>query len=79
MARELTPLSIPISRYLEGNVIKKDETLALEVYPTGCETGAEIKGADITKPLATDDVEAIKQALVDHQGLLFRDQPLTDR
>ena len=53
--------------------------MTVEVHPTGGDTGAEIRGVDISQPLSAEDVTAIEQAFVDHQVLLFRDQPLTDR
>ena len=53
--------------------------MALEVHPSWGDTGAEIRGIDISNPLTTDEVAVIEQAFVDHQVLLFRDQPLTDR
>jgi len=39
--------------------------------------GAEISGVDLSKALSDETVAAIRQALVDHQVIFFRDQDLT--
>ena len=39
--------------------------------------GAEISGVDLAQPLAGETVAAIRQALVQHQVIFFRDQDLT--
>jgi taurine dioxygenase len=39
--------------------------------------GAELGGVDLSKPLADETVAAIRQALVEHQVIFFRDQALT--
>ena len=51
--------------------------MTIEVLNTGCDVGAEIAGADLTKPLASHDVARIEQAFLDHQVLLFRGQELS--
>lgn len=53
--------------------------MAVEVHPSGCDAGAEIRGVDISRPLAAAEIAAIEQAFVDHMVLLVRGQPLTDR
>lgn len=39
--------------------------------------GAELSGVDLAQPLADDTVASIRQALVQHQVIFFRDQTLT--
>jgi taurine dioxygenase len=39
--------------------------------------GAEITGVDLAQPLPDDTIAAIRQALVEHQVIFFRDQDLT--
>lgn len=39
--------------------------------------GAEIGGIDLTKPLHAEDVAAMRQALLDHLVIFFRDQPMS--
>ena len=39
--------------------------------------GAEVSGLDLTQPLSEDAAEALRQGLVEHQVLFFRDQPMT--
>lgn len=53
--------------------------MSVEVIPSGCDVGAEIKGLDLTKPLLGEEVAAVERAFVDHTVLIFREQPLTDR
>ena len=45
--------------------------MTIEVHPTGCDVGAEIKGADLTKPLPADAIAQIEEAFRAHQVLLF--------
>lgn len=40
--------------------------------------GAEIGGVDLREPLKDETVSEIRQALLDHLVIFFRDQPLTD-
>jgi len=49
----------------------------MEIVPTDRDVGAEVRGLNIAEPLASDDLAAVENAFVDHQVLLFRDQPLT--
>jgi len=53
--------------------------MAIEVLNTGCDVGAEIRGADLTKPLASQDVAQVEAAFRDRQVLLFRGQELSAR
>jgi len=50
----------------------------LSVRPLTAAIGAEIAGVDLRRPLADEAVAAVRQALLDHLVVFFRDQPLTD-
>ncbi len=49
------------------------------VKPLSVHIGAEIDGVDLTQPLATAQVNAIRQALLDWKVVFFRDQHLDHR
>lgn len=51
------------------------ETIA--VQPLTRRIGALIDGIDLTRPLAPQQVADVRRALLAHQGIFFRDQPLT--
>ena len=53
--------------------------MAVEIHPTGCDVGAEVQGADLSKPMAASDVARIEQAFLDRQVLLFRGDVLGPR
>ncbi len=50
---------------------------SLKIRRTSGALGAEISGVDLSGPLADGVVAAIRQALVEHQVIFFRDQILT--
>src|SRR5476651_2829107 len=50
---------------------------SLTVTPLSTALGAQISGVDITQPLNPEQRDAIEQALLKHQVLFFRDQPIT--
>lgn len=50
----------------------------IEVRPTGAALGADILGADLSKPLTAAAFGAIHRAWMDHLVLRFRGQTLTD-
>ena len=52
-------------------------TTALTIRPLTPTLGAEVLGIDLTQPLSDADVAAVRQALLDHQVIFFRDQRLT--
>jgi len=52
--------------------------MAIEVVPTGAALGAVVSGIDISAPLSESDMEAVQQAWLDHQVLLFRGQKISD-
>jgi taurine dioxygenase len=50
--------------------------MSLTITPLSCALGAQISGVDITQPLNVEQRDAIEQALLKHQVLFFREQPL---
>ena len=51
--------------------------MSIEVKPLTIHMGAEISGADITRPLADEDVKGIWDALLKWRVVVFRDQKMT--
>jgi taurine dioxygenase len=49
----------------------------ITVTPIAGALGAEIAGVDLSRPLDADVVHTIRQALLDHLVIFFRDQDLT--
>jgi taurine dioxygenase len=49
---------------------------AFEVHPIAGSVGAELLGIDLSGVLSDDTVQAIRQALLDHGVIFFRDQTL---
>ncbi len=47
------------------------------ITPIAGALGAEISGVDLSQPLQTETVQAMRQALLDHLVIFFRDQQLT--
>jgi taurine dioxygenase len=52
------------------------ETSAIEVRPLQPTIGAEIHGVDISRPLSTEQRDAIKAAVLQYKVVFFRDQTL---
>jgi len=52
---------------------------AIEVRPVTAAIGAEVSGVDLREPLDADTIAALRQGLLDHLVLFFRDQHITDR
>ena len=48
----------------------------IAVHPLSPVIGAEISGIDLRQPLAAEDVARLRRALLDHNVIFFRDQPL---
>ena len=51
----------------------------IEVHPVSGALGAEIRGADLSRPLEPDLLAEIRRAFLDHLVICFRDQELTPR
>jgi taurine dioxygenase len=52
--------------------------MAIEVCPNTATIGAEVHGIDLRRELADDDVARLRQALLDHLVLFFREQCVDD-
>lgn len=50
----------------------------LQVIPTGGALGAEIRGLDLSQPLAADVVQLLHQAILQHCVLFFRHQQISE-
>ena len=51
--------------------------MSLTVTPLSPALGAQISGVDISRDITLEQRDAIEQALLEHQVLFFRDQPIT--
>lgn len=51
--------------------------MTLTITPISSALGAQIDGLDLSQPLQAEHYAAIEQALLQHQVLFFRNQPLT--
>lgn len=49
----------------------------LQITPLGPHIGAEVSGIQLAEPLSQLHFEQLHQALLSHQVLFFRDQPIT--
>jgi taurine dioxygenase len=52
-------------------------TMSLDIIPLSSALGAQISGVDLSRDLITAQRDAIEQALLTHQVLFFREQPIT--
>lgn len=52
--------------------------MTITVVPSGQICGAAVRGVDLSAPLDTRDVDAIRAAWLEHHVLSFPDQPMTD-
>jgi taurine dioxygenase len=50
----------------------------VEITPLTAAIGAEVSGVDLREQLSDVDVKVLRQALLDHLVLFFRDQPVSD-
>ncbi|WP_433334191.1 TauD/TfdA dioxygenase family protein [Spirillospora sp. CA-294931] len=50
----------------------------IEFQPLTRNIGAEVTGADLSKPLAPDQTDQLRKGLLDHLVLFFRDQHISD-
>lgn len=51
--------------------------MSIDIHPLSPALGAQISGVDLSRDLTGEQRNAIEQALLDHQVLIFRDQPIT--
>jgi taurine dioxygenase len=52
--------------------------MSIQIKPTGSALGAEIVGADLTRPLSDDDFATIRDAFYEHEVVYFRGNELSD-
>lgn len=52
--------------------------MPIQIKPSGAALGAEIQGADLTRPLDTATIGQIRAALYRHEVIYFRGQALSD-
>ncbi len=50
--------------------------MSIELRPQSPTIGCEVGGIDLTQPLSSDNVDALRQALLDWKVLFFRDQEM---
>jgi taurine dioxygenase len=53
--------------------------MSIDIIPLSPALGAEISGVNLSRDLTGEQRTAIEQALLDHQVLFFRNQPITPR
>ena len=51
--------------------------MSIDIHPLSPALGAQISGVDLSSELTGEQRNAIQRALLDHQVLFFRDQPIT--
>jgi taurine dioxygenase len=51
--------------------------MSIHITPLSCALGAQITGVDLSQELTSEQRDRIEQALLDHQVLFFRYQPVT--
>src|SRR5262245_52875670 len=64
-------------RRSNGPVVSSMPEASLTVNPVAGKIGAEVLGVDLSRPPDEAVARALRQALVDHLVLFFRDQTLT--
>jgi len=62
-----------------GTRRKSCPTTAIEIRRLGANLGAEISGIDLSRPLPRDTLKQLKEAMVEHEVLVFRNQPLSQQ
>ena len=50
--------------------------MSIEIIPQSAPCGAHIRGVDLTRPLAAEQVAEIREIWLEHQVIAFPDQPL---
>lgn len=51
--------------------------MSIDIHPLSPALGAQISGVDLSRDLSGEQRNAIERALLEHQVLFFRDQPIT--
>jgi taurine dioxygenase len=63
--------------YADTSAPNTRTTMSLTITPLSSALGARISGVDLSRDLTAEQRDAIEQALLKHQVLFFRDQPVT--
>jgi taurine dioxygenase len=63
--------------YADTSAPNTRTTMSLTITPLSSALGAHISGVDLSRDLTAEQRDAIEQALLKHQVLFFRDQPVT--
>ena len=58
--------------------VEVNSLAALSVIPSGAALGAEVRGLDLSRPLASATVSAVRDALLKHGVVLFREQVISE-
>ena len=66
----------PVSRERGGVHGEQHRAQATEIRPIGGALGAELHGIDLSADLSDETITAVRQALLDHLVIFFRDQEL---
>lgn len=66
-----------MSAVLHERPATEADAAGIEIRPQSAHIGAEIRGADLSRPLPPAQVAAIRAALLQWKVVFFRDQPLT--
>ena len=53
--------------------------MAIEIIPSEGNIGAQINEVNIAKSLTAEEIAVIEHTFIEHQVLVFRNQPLSDR
>ena len=67
----------PVARVLRLHPVSNEMTTPLEIVPIAGALGAEIRGITLSDELSDEIVAEIRQALMDHLVIFFRDQTLS--
>lgn len=62
---------------LEGNLIQRASARGFSIHPLTPTLGAEIRGLELEKPLATEDARLLKEAWLAHKVIIFRDTDIS--
>ena len=76
-ALSLTTIASKLAPTVGTSRFKRTTMSHLTIVPLSSALGAQISGVDISQPLNLEQRDAIEQALLKHQVLFFRDQPVT--
>lgn len=70
------PQSLPLTKE-QSTEVAEASNRSIELQPAAGSLGAEVRGLDLARPLRNSAADELRQALVEHLVLFFRDQNLT--